>query len=334
MKKVMAGGNADVAIVSGAKGYNAWPMAVAIRDRVLCVYSVGDRHDPGDPAQNVYCRASFDQGKTWAEEVLVTARREYGETVTGKGINENGDALFWVRSFIQNTPERHHELFRTSDGRKFEKVSAPKLNPEPMQITDIVALSGGGLAAMWFETGYQPGRKDGSWGLLVSGDNGKTWSQTVVESGLLPGEVPQEQAMIELGGGRFAMLSRLNDGKAQTLFYSADNKITWRQFATNLDDLYNNTPTMYFDRASQMVTCCYYQRNLGRLLRRTIPADDLPERADHWSAPEEIACGSKCNCDAGNANMTQSGTKQLVVFYSGKTPDTSIFCAVADAPNA
>ena len=72
-------------------------------------------------------------------------------------------------------------LYRTSDGKSFELISTPSLNPNPMQITDIFHTPDG-LECLWFSDDYSDDNDNKSWGALVSKDNGLTWEQRVIES--------------------------------------------------------------------------------------------------------------------------------------------------------
>ena len=315
----------EAAVLADSEGYNAWPMIVARGKKVLCAYSRGTKHDPGEPGMNIYSRFSLDNGRTWSPERIVSAQPEYGETVVAKGIDENGALLILTRCFIQNTPYRHFELFRAADDMTLEKIAIIKLPLPPMQITDIHPVPGVGLIAMWFATGYNAKVRDGAWGLAVSKDNGRTWIQTIAEKELLPDELPLEQSMVDLGNGRFLMLSRLSKEGISVQFVSSDCGMTWRKQSTNIRDIKSNTPTLHFDRETGSITCCYYQRGVGTLLRRTASADRIFEHPEEWSAPEILYhSGCTSDYDSGNANMTQSDGIQLIIFYEGTAPQTSI----------
>ena len=163
------------------------------------------------------------------------------------------------------------------------------------------------------------------WGLAVSKDNGRTWSQTIVEKDLLPDEIPLEQSMIDLGNGRFLMLSRLSREGISVQFVSSDYGMTWRKQSTNTRDIKSNTPTLHFDRETGSITCCYYQKGAGALLRRAASANRIFEHPEEWSAPEILYySGCTSDFDSGNANMTQSEGIQLIIFYEGTAPLTSI----------
>ena len=65
----------------------------------------------------------------------------------------------------------------------FERVAVPALNPVPMQITDIFHVPTVGLMALWFAGNYHDDALN-AWGTLISRDNGATWEQRVMESGM------------------------------------------------------------------------------------------------------------------------------------------------------
>jgi len=112
--------------------------------------------------------------------------------------------LLWVRRWCAS---KGHDLYRTADGVKFEKVSTPSLSPMPMQITDIFAVENG-LMCLWFATDYSTNTCGSSWGTLFSADNGRNWKQTAMESRLPLAELPTEPSVVNIGGGRLLAIAR------------------------------------------------------------------------------------------------------------------------------
>ena len=73
-----------------------------------------------------------------------------------------------------------------------------------MQITDIFAVPTVGLMALWFAGDYGD-KPTNAWGTLTSSDNGATWTQTPIESGLTKAQWPTEPAARRLPRQRAAV---------------------------------------------------------------------------------------------------------------------------------
>jgi hypothetical protein len=324
-------------IVQEARGYNSWPMIQAVGKKLVCVYSRGTKHTIDEDARAVYARTSEDNGKTWTTETVVANTPQYGEVPVGKGLDSAGAMLLWIRRV---GPKQIHDLYRTTDGVNFALVATPPLAVTPVQITDIFAVPNVGLMALWFAGNYGDDGPSHSWGTLTSKDNGATWTQTTVESGLTKAQWPTEPAAVYLGNGRILAVGRTEQGdtssaRSQFQMVSSDNGETWTRAQTNIGDIFASTPSLILDSGTGLLSHYYYQRGRGGILRRRVVD---PNRVfDHplqWPASEAVATGSQSTFDAGNANATAIGGTHYVSFYSGKAPDTGVVVAVLPAPAA
>jgi len=171
-------------VVQDCPGYNSWSFVQTLGTRLVCVYSRGSAHKIDEPARGVFVRISDDGGKTWSEESVVCNLPDCGNVPIGKGLDQNGNMLLWVRNAGGNYPVYlRHDLYESSDGIRFSRIAQPELDPMPMQITDIFHVPGVGLMSLWFAGHYREDPEH-SWGTLVSSDNGRTWKQNTIESGL------------------------------------------------------------------------------------------------------------------------------------------------------
>ena len=317
-------------VVQEAHGYNSWPMIQAMGEKLVCVYSRGSGHTIGEDARAVYARTSTDGGKTWTAETVVADTPGYGEVEVGKGLDADGAMLLWVR---QVGKEWRHNLYRTTDGVKFTLVATPKLAVRPMQITDVFSVPKVGLMALWFAGDYGD-KPTNAWGTLTSGDNGATWTQTAVESGLTKAEWPTEPAAVYLGGGRILAIGRTEVGGGQFQLTSTDDGKTWTREKTNISDVTASTPSLILDAKTGLVSNYYFHRGAGVLRRRVVDPERVFRHPQDWPASEPVAEGSKVTFDAGNANATAIGDTHYVSFYSGKAPDTAVLVSVLPAPKA
>jgi len=315
-------------VVQEAKGYNSWPMIQAIGEKLVCIYSRGSGHTIGEDARAVYARTSADGGNTWTTETVVANSPGYGDVEVGKGLDSNGAMLLWVRRVGK---EWHHDLYRTTDGVAFTLVATPQLAVRPMQITDIFAVPTVGLMALWFAGDYGD-KPTNAWGTLTSSDNGATWKQTPIESGLPKAQWPTEPAAVYLGEGRILAIGRTEVGGAQFQMVSSDYGATWKRAQTNIGDVAASTPSLILDAKTGLLSNYYYHRGAGVLRRRVVDPERVFDHPLNWPVSEPVAMGSKVTFDAGNANATVIGDTHYICFYSGKAPDTAVLVSAVPAP--
>ncbi len=324
---------AEPQVVQPAKGYNSWPMIQAIGGKLVCVYSRGSGHTIGEDARAVYARTSTDNGRTWTAETVVASTPGFGDVAVGKGLDSTGAMLLWVRRVGK---EWLQDLYRTTDGVTFTLVTTPKLDPAPVQVTDIFAVPRVGLMALWFAGGYREGT-DHSWGTLTSGDNGATWKQATVESGLTKDQWPTEPSAVHLGDGRILAIARTEQGGAsaarcQFQLVSSDHGATWTRAQTNIGDVLISTPSLILDARTGLLSNYYYERGRGLLRRRVVDPDDVFGHPLAWPDSDVVATGSPVAIDAGNVNATAIGGTHVLAYYSGKSPDTAVLVTVLPAP--
>lgn len=323
-------------VVQNVSGYNSWPMIQAIGEKLVCVYSRGAAHSIGDDARAVYARTSMDNGETWTKETVVASTPRYGEVAVGKGLDTSGAMLLWVRRIGK---EWNHDLYRTTDGVTFTLMATPKLAVTPVQITDVFAVPTAGLMALWFAGDYRDEGPSHSWGTLTSKDNGATWVQTTIESGLTKPQWPTEPSAVHLGKGRILAIARTELGgttsaRSQFQMVSTDYGATWTRRQTNIGDVAASTPSLILDAGTGLLSNYYYHRGRGILRRRVVDPESVFENPLHWPASEAVATGSQVTFDAGNVNATQIGSTHCLSFYSGQVPDTAILVSVLPAPSA
>ena len=311
-------------VVEGSAHYNSWPMIQALGDKLICVYSRGTKHRIDEGVRGAYARTSTDGGKTWSEEVTVCNDPQCGEVPIGKGLDESGHAIFWIR---KQGRVRTHDLYRTKDGVNFEKIASLSPDPMPLQITDVFHVPNVGLMSIWFRgSKVKPGLN--AWGYFASKDNGKTWAQTVVEERLSPFDWNTEQSAVYLGDGKILAIGRVESSpytaKAQYQLLSRDYGKTWTRTLTNITDVAESTPSLIFDKKTGLVYNYYYQRFRGMLKRRIVEADKILDNPKAWPKPEIVAFASPNGCDAGNVNATVQNGKHYLAYYSGDEKNTSV----------
>jgi hypothetical protein len=200
---------------------------------------------------------------------------------------------------------------------------------------DIVKLCNGDLMALWFAGDYT-NTKNGSWGTLISSDNGITWRQQTIESGLSKEEWPTEQSLIANNDGRLIGIARMENSSAsknvQFQLESDDNGMTWKKYHTNISDILESTPALLYDKGSGLISNYYYQREKGILRRRSINFEDIWHNALHWPPSEIVTKASTDSCHAGNVKGTFLGEKHALALYSGHKEQTAIVTLVIPRP--
>lgn len=310
--------------VRSGDGYNSWPFIQELKGKLICAYSRGSAHDSFETIRGAWARTSADGGRSWREETLISNAPDGGDVVIGKGVDNDGALLLWVRCAGSNW---HHDLYRSEDGIRFRRIAMLKPDPMPVQITDIFTVPGTGLMSLWFAGSYNADRPDHSWGTLVSRDNGRSWQQNVVESGLGYYEWPTEQSAVYLGGGRIFAIARTEGRapdsiRAQFQLESGDSGKTWTRVRTNITDVMTSTPALLSDNGRLYLY--YYQRGTGQLRCRTADPEFVRKHPLGWPSPEIVALGSRERHHAGNVNACVSGNGHCLVFYSGNERNTEI----------
>ena len=317
-------GDVQISTVQAPPKYNSWPMVQTLGDKVVCAYSRGSAHTIDEGKRGVYARISDDCGKTWGDEVCVVNDPSVGEVTIGKGLDNVGAMLLWIRRWGK---EKGHDLYRTTDGRIFEKISSPSFSPMPMQVTDVFKVPSVGLMSLWFAGEYRNKENGHSWGTLTSVDNGRTWTQHTVEDNLSKADWPTEQSAVHLGGDRILAIARSEGGGGQQFqLTSTDNGKTWKRTRTNITDVRESTPSLIFDSKTGLVYNYYYQRGAKKLKQRIAKAAFIFDHPTKWPEPETLAEGTEeRDYDAGNVNVTVYGDRHLMATYSGTTKDCAVF---------
>lgn len=316
-------GDVRISVVQDGPGYNSWPMVEVVCGNIVCAYSKGSGHTIGEGRRGVYAKTSVDGGKIWDEEVCIANDSSVGEVPIGKGHDSGGAMLLWVRRWGAT---KGHDLYRSTDARKFEKISSPKFDPMPMQVTDVFHVPGVGLMSLWFAGAYNNEKDGHSWGVLTSEDNGRTWTQRTIEGNLSKADWPTEQSAVYLGGGRILAVARTEVRNAQFQLTSVDGGKTWKRERTNIRDVFISTPSLVFDAKTGIVHNYYYQRGAKKLKRRTVTADYIFSRPTEWPEPSILAEGNEVRPhDAGNVNAAVYGDRHILATYSGSPTNAAVF---------
>ncbi len=319
-------------IVQSPPAYNSWPMVQALGGSLVCAYSRGSAHSIDEGARGVFARVSRDGGLSWSSEVCVTNDPSAGEVTIGKGLDESGAMLLWVRRWSPDPALRGHDLYRTADGFSFARIATPDFSPMPMQVTDVFHVPGAGLMSLWFAGDYREERGH-AWGTLTSADNGRTWAQHTVEADLAKADWPTEICAVHLGGGKILAIGRSETGGPQFQLTSLDDGATWRRDRTNITDVSQSTPSLIFDPHTGLVANYHYERGARMMKRRVAPVADVFDHPEAWPDSDVLAIGHEERAyDAGNVNATALDGFHHLATYTGTSRDTAVVVLSAPSP--
>ena len=298
-------------------GYNCWPFIGTVGDNLVCLYSKGSNHY--DAGFNVYSIVSTN-GVIWSEPTLIFGSPNIRENITGKGQNSEGDLLIWLRK-TQSDEKTIFELHKTTDGVSYSKVSEISINNDSFaHIGDIIWQPYSKSLTAFYNT-YGDTRE---WGVLRSSDDGVTWTQTPIETGISVSECPLEISGTYLNSGKMIAIGRNDSGENAKLFQleSTNYGATWEKYTTNIDDTYQSTPSLC--NVKDELTLFYYHRCTGKLRMRKNKYTDVWDTHE-WSESKVVALGSKSPLDAGNVNATVWNEYLVASFYSGNEENTGIY---------
>ena len=300
--------------------YTCWPRIGKIGDMLVNVYVKALEHnDPHDGVGAIYASTSAD-GINWTTSGKVIDTPNMRDGVTGCGNDADGNLIFIIRVGFFSNPNAYYEMYRTTDGVKFEKISTIPYTEPLGHCGDIINIPTRGLMA-FFGT-YGDTR---SWGYIVSEDNGTTWKRVVVES-VPDGDCPMEMSATYLGDGKILVVGRYEGGGSAAMWQmeSSDYGHTWTKKPTNIEQ-YSNTPNILFDAESGKISLYIYNRSTGNLEYREVAADAVWNNPSGWPSATILATKNEGH-DAGNVSACVFGDMQVATFYAGDSANTGIYC--------
>lgn len=302
--------------VSTDDGYNAFPFIGTVKDKLVCVYSVGKSHTD-NTSVDIFAKTS-PNGVIWSRAKKIISTENVRDTITGLGHDSSGVIYFWNRKGTPVNADCSFDLYKTSDGINFTKKCSPVFDIKPSHIGDALHIPTVGVIS--FYNTYRANRN--SYGYVMTKDGGETWSQVEIANPSTQSDTPTEISGTYIGDGKILALGRSEDSAAMFQIQSSDFGKTWETKITNITDVYLSTPTLIYDD-NGYITVYYYNRADGKLKKRKAIASTVFESATSWGEPSNIASGS-VGQDAGNANSVKFNNNIIVVYYSGTDTETSV----------
>lgn len=302
--------------VSTDDGYNAFPFIGALKDKLVCVYSVGKNHTD-NTSVDIFAKTSLN-GVIWSKAKKIISTENVRDTITGLGHDSLGIIYFWNRKGTPVNADCSFDLYKTSDGIVFTKKSSPVFDIKPSHIGDALHIPTVGVIS--FYNTYRATRN--SYGYVLTKDGGETWSQIEIASPTTQSDTPTEIYGVYIGDGKIIALGRSEDSAAMFQMQSNDYGKTWETKKTNITDVYLSTPTLIYGDDGY-ITVYYYNRADGKLKKRRAIASTVFENPSSWGEPSNIASGA-VGQDAGNANSVKFNGNNIIAYYSGTDTETSV----------
>lgn len=302
--------------VSTDDGYNAFPFIGVVKDKLVCVYSVGKNHTD-NTSVDIFAKTS-PNGVIWSKAKKIISTENVRDTITGLGHDSLGIIYFWNRKGTPVNADCSFDLYKTSDGIVFTKKSSPVFDIKPSNIGDALHIPTVGVIS--FYNTYRATRN--SYGYVLTKDGGETWSQIEIASPTTQSDTPTEIYGVYIGDGKIIALGRSEDSAAMFQIQSNDYGKTWETKKTNITDVYLSTPTLIYGDDGY-ITVYYYNRADGKLKKRRAIASTVFESPSSWGEPSNIASGA-VGQDAGNANSVKFNGNNIIAYYSGTDTETSV----------
>lgn len=302
--------------VSTDDGYNAFPFIGVVKDKLVCVYSVGKNHTD-NTSVDIFAKTS-PNGVIWSKAKKIISTENVRDTITGLGHDSLGIIYFWNRKGTPVNADYSFDLYKTSDGIVFTKKSSPVFDIKPSHIGDALHIPTVGVIS--FYNTYRATRN--SYGYVLTKDGGETWSQIEIASPTTQSDTPTEIYGVYIGDGKIIALGRSEDSAAMFQIQSNDYGKTWETKKTNITDVYLSTPTLIYGDDGY-ITVYYYNRADGKLKKRRAIASTVFESPSSWGEPSNIASGA-VGQDAGNANSVKFNGNNIIAYYSGTDTETSV----------
>lgn len=310
----------QVYTVAAPDQYNCWPRIGRVADKVVNVYVKALEHDdPHNGVGAIYASYSTD-GTRWTPCRKVIDTPDMRDGVTGCGNDADGNLIFIIRVGYFSNADTYYEIYRTADGIRFNKISTIPNTESLGHCGDIINIPTRGLMAFFGTYG-----DTGSWGYIVSEDNGASWNRVVVESEAREYR-PMEMSAAYLGDGKILVVGRYEGNGPATMWQmeSSDYGHTWTRSRTNIEQ-YGNTPNIIFDAESGKISLYIYNRSTGDLEYREIASDKIWNNPTGWPSAT-ILTSKNTGYDAGNVSACAFDDRQIVTFYAGDSVNTGIYC--------
>ena len=313
--------------------YEAWPLVIhdETTGELLGIYSTGTQHLYTSGRKVVERSLVGLEWDAWSDEATVYDSGNDDSTYS-IGQDSTGRPLCWIleRTSADLDTGTGSKVLRRRDSGTWSTIATIATgSPKIRFASPIVNLANGDLLCAW------QGINDGSseWGVLISADDGTTWSQHTIESALGLADWPVEIRFVVLADGALLGIGRtenVGDELFQLVCDGADDPslpASWSRASTNIADQ-DRTPSALVLR-DDVVDLYYYDRTNGILRYRTTAVATILSSPTSWPASSALVTGGGTDADGGYphaiADPANPTDRNLVVFYSGNSAICRVF---------
>lgn len=320
---------AAATLVSAGDSYESWPVITACPNGdTVIIYGDGTVHaTPTVTRQIMAVRRPAGSGVWGAPYTLIDTVDD--DSVFSVGPDGLGNLLVIARQ--NNGSDWKHYTYRSTDNlATVSQVAEIVVSPIPVLISPIVNVAGVGLMAHVHQGGGEPAAVvTKAHGVILSTDNGGSWTYTQIATGLTDANWPVEARFLDLGGGEVLGIARNQTIGGPLFQMHRTSGGVWTVQATNIVDG-RQTPTALLLNGD-VLTAYYYDRNSGKLRRSVSSLAAVLASPLAWARSEVVATGAASALDAGYPHAVVRDGNHLVTYYSGAAPTTGIYVVELDA---
>lgn len=319
----------DVGVqVSAGDGYDSWPVLLKQDDTLTLLYGRGTLHGIETGRLVKEQVGTWDDRwvdpPTWSSAASATTIHNSSDddAVFGIGQDSSGNPLAWIRE--RSLADAKTWRLKRKTGSSWSTLASPTFTHEPVVIRNIVT-SHGYLMAWWHNDDYD-------FGVVVSDDDGETWTQVAIATAAAAAAAPVEGELLPLADGRLFGIGRTQvttDGLFQMqLAANGDPTVPgdWTITETNIADQ-QLTPATFTLRnnadGDPTIGLYYFDRENGVLRYREATVASVWGSPTSWPDADAIAEVTPDIADTGYPAAVYDDNKDVVVFYAGDG-DTSI----------
>ena len=289
-----------------SNGYLCWPIIGVFKGKIVCMYTNANQHEA--TRANPYFMLSSN-GVVWNSPKNMVPLQTKRIDITCCGNDSQGNLLAWVRfaSFSDHRVMRY-------DGVSWVEISKPTLPFTGGHSSNIFDVDG---KLMCFYNAYYA-----SFGVLISEDDGETWTQIEISNGYISTTMPCEISGVYLGDGKILAIARRDGGGQKMLqLQSSDSGATWTLADTNIVTN-GNTPSLLIDENND-ISFYYFDRAVGRICLFNKNLSEVWSNPTAWGSPTVLLSGLET--DGGNIHTIKYKGSEISFFYTGGAIDNGIY---------
>ena len=301
---------------TGSQTYKSWPSLIRDGRTVRLVYNAGSQHNV-TTTRGVFSRTGANSFTT-DETVIDTASVD--DASYGVGTDSSLNPLVWVNQ-RDGTDADTGIVLRRRSGGSWSTLVSPAFTGVRL-LSHISPVSGVGLVAQW------QSRSDTTlaWGVVISDDDGASWSQVTIETGITAAQRPNEVYLLDVGSSTILGVGRSETGGALMQLTCVGDPSTlgnWTRADTNVTDIARDRGWLVPRWGDSSTIDLYYtDRSSGALRWRSGNLATVLASPTSWGAAVTLRSGGNTGnsgADFGYVHGIQRSDRNLLTFYDSDT---------------